>query len=194
MNVKKILGADFGKVDSKYGLKLTMLGIGVLNKDGQVSVYDKKAGTITTVPNDLSIGDIPFFAIPTNEIAAGDLVIHNGLIKVVSESDADGGVIAVNVRDQTEEVIIVAKNLFGYKNIAKIVSLFDPAGGGDSPFGGDLMKNPLMLMMLMGDKGDSLFGGDGDSMLPLLMMSQGGAGFGDLAKNPLMMMALLGGL
>jgi len=197
MDFKKMMGADFGKVDGKYGLRLTMLGIGVLTKNGQISVYDKTAKTITTVPDDLSIGELPFFAFPADKIEVGDLVIHNGLIKSITEID-ESGVIAIDILAQREEIILVSKNLFGFKGISKVISLFpaDGFGSGGSPFGGDLTKNPMLMMALMGD--GNLFGGDGDdSLMTMLMLSQMGGvggGFGDIAKNPMLMMMLMKGL
>lgn len=183
MNLKTIYGAEFGKINSNLGLRMTASGLGVKGSNGQITVYDKATGTLTTVPDELTIGDIPMYAFPADKLEKGDLIIHAGVIKVVKEPDAEG-CIAVNIRDQVEEIILIPRTFFGFKGISKVFSPFQGAiGGADGTF------NPMMLMLMDGDG----FGGDDNGLMMAMMMGgmNGGAnGFGDMSKNP-MLMAML---
>lgn len=193
LNLKNIYGAEFGKINDKFGLRLTANGLGVRGADGQITVLDKATKTLTTVPDALSIGDLPIYAFPADKLAAGDLIVHAGNVKAITEVDETGGVVAINFKTQTEEIILVPKTFFGFKGVAKIVSLFEGGFTGGAEGG----MNPMMLMLLS-DEGD-LFGdedGDGDGIMKMMLMSQmfGGKSDlfgGDMAKNPLMMLMLM---
>lgn len=188
MNMKSLFGGSvFGKIPNSP-IRFTIQGMGVKTKDGQVAVYDKAAKSITMVPDDLTIGDLPVFAMPTPALAEGDLIYHNGNVKFVREVKEGGNIVALNYQTQVCEEIIPAKTLFGYVAASKIISPFEGLVGGVA--GGDLTKNPLMLMALMGDGELSMGDGDDDGLMTMLLLSGGLGGgespFGDMTKNPLM--------
>lgn len=192
-SLKTLMGGIFGKYDK---LVLTMSGLGFKAKDGEVSVYDKTTKTITKVPGDFVIGDIPVYVIPAQDatLKEGDLVVHNDYLKVYLGKNEDGTHKAINVKTQEVQTLVPTKNLFGFGVFSKVVSLFDGIIGGTPADGGGLMnQNALLMLALMGDKDEE---GDLGDMLPLLALSGGlggAAGAGAGAMNPMMMALLMKG-
>lgn len=208
-NFAKMLGSQhIGRIDPSLGITFTMKGIGIRDKanGGNINVYDSANNTISAIPEDFVLGDFPAYAFPTNDLAAGDLVIHNNSLKFVKSKNEDGTVSVVNYKTQEIQNLIPAKTMLGYFVASKVFSPFSGivgggggGGGADGVFGG-LKPEMLMMLAMMGDDGeDGLFGGGDDSLFPLMMMSGGlgnlfgGAPAADGAANPMggMMQALI---
>lgn len=188
-SLKTLMGGFFGKYDK---LVLTMSGLGFKAKDGEVSVYDKASKTITKVPGDFVLGDIPVYVIPAQDttLKEGDLVVHNDYLKVYLGKNEDGTHKAINVKTQEVQTLVPTKNLFGFGVFSKVVSLFDGIIGGAPTAGGLMDQNALLMFALMGDKDKD---GGLDDMLPLLALSGGFGGTGAGAMNPMMMALLMKG-
>jgi len=188
LNLKAIMGGDFGKIDT---VVLTMSGLGYKGKDGDVSVYDKATKSITKVPGDFVIGDIPVYAIPSTEFKEGDLIMHRGYLKVFLGKDEDGNPKTINLQTQEFQTLVPTKNLFGYGVFSKVISPFGDFTGGLAATG-DGGTNPLMMLALMGDKDDE----DDDGIDPIMLMALSGGLGGNAAGgfNPLMLLALKGKL
>ena len=188
-SLKTLMGGFFGKYDK---LVLTMSGLGFKAKDGEVSVYDKASKTITKVPGDFVLGDIPVYVIPAQDatLKEGDLVVHNDYLKVYLGKNEDGTHKAINVKTQEVQTLVPTKNLFGFGVFSKVVSLFDGIIGGAPTAGGLMDQNALLMFALMGDKDED---GGLDDMLPLLALSGGFGGTGAGTMNPMMMALLMKG-
>lgn len=189
-SLKSLMGGLFGKYDK---LVLTMSGLGFKAKDGEVSVYDKASKTITKVPGDFVLGDIPVYVVPVQDanLKEGDLVVHNDYLKVYLGKNEDGTHKAINVKTQEVQTLVPTKNLFGFGVFSKVVSLFDGLiGGGTTASGGLMDQNSLLMLALMGDKDED---GDFGDILPLLAMSGGLGGAGAGGMNPMMMALLMKG-
>lgn len=183
ISMKTMFGSAFGKVDGSIGVALTIKGLGVKIADGSYAIYDKDTNSISTVPSDMILGEFPSYAFPTNELVAGDLIVHGNTLKFVKDKNEDGSFSAVNVKTQTIETILPAKTMLGYIVASKVFSPFSGMGGmfGGSSDGKPAMDSNMLMMMAMLGDGD-LFGGKGgkggdmDSLLPLMMMGgMGGA-------------------
>lgn len=193
-SLKSFFGSGFGKLDAANGVALTIQGLGVRGKDGQFNIFDKDTKTISAVPAEMSLGDFPAYAFPTNKLEVGDLVIHNGDLKYVSAvpDAAVGDAVAetefemVNIKTQVVEKVIPAKTMLGYVVASKV---FTPFGGtSGNIFGGTGAFNPQMLMALA-VMSDVDMGGDGDDGMAMAMLMGGGFGGGDAAgANPMMNM------
>lgn len=172
LNLKSMFGTTFGKLPDSLGIKFTVKGAGVRNSDGQIAVYNKETKEITLVPEDLSLGDFPSFAIPSKDVEVGDMIIQDNSIKFVTAKNTDGMINAINFKKGTEEVVLPAKTLFGYNAYAKVLSPFTDLfkGIGTDEAGTAFDEKTLILMSLMGDDDGS---SDLKSMLPMLLMSGG---------------------
>ena len=203
-SLTKLLGVNkFGKI-TDGSVKVGLSGLAAVGKDGQLRTYNPDTKEINVAPAEFAIGDFPAFIVPAeaNTLKAGDLFIHDKVMKFYVGLDADGkNKVAVNLQTEQLETIAPTKSLFGFNFVGKVVSLFGNILGG-TPAGADgapTDPNMLIMALMMGD-GD-MFGGDGDgldSILPLLLLSGGlgGAGganpLGALTSNPLMLMMLMG--
>ena len=185
-SMKGFFGSDFGRIHDE-GIALTANGLGVRTKSSSYAVYDKEKDTITVVPAELTFGEVPVFAFPTNKLEIGDLILHNGFLKYVAGVDKDNGdVLVIHVKTQEVQTIKPAKTMLGYVLASKVFTPFENMKG---MFGGDgsgkFDQNALMMMALMGD-GGFLGGDDGDGDDTMLMaMMMGGFGGGDASANPM---------
>ena len=182
MNLGNIMGdLKFGKADSRQ-FKLSMNGIAVRSADNKFNVYDEKTGTLIDVAG-MTFDFDALYVMPSNEVVKGDIILHAGF-PVFITSVEDGKVEGVKYLDRTIIRIPATKNIFGFNFYSKVISLFGDMGASSAdeanPFGA-MFSNPMMMMMMMGDKGSgngsSMFGGD---MMEMMMMSQmmgGGQGF-----------------
>lgn len=119
-----------------------------------------------------------------DKVMIGDFILHNdtwGRVNYIDEAT-----LSVEMPETHELVqVLPMKNIFGFNFYTKLVSLVDMNNFGastDSPFG----MLPMFMMMnnATGAKGTM------ESMLPMLLMANGGKMDMD---NPMMLMALCGG-
>ena len=177
LNLSKLMGGTFGKIDG-LGIKMTIQGLGIKASDGNIAVYDKDKNAIAAIPDDLTFGEVPVYAFPTNKFDVGDLIVHNNILKFVTKVNEDNSIEAVNIRDQIVQTIIPAKTMLGYFTASKVFTPFESICLGGAGAGGALDQNALMMLAMFGGDED----GDEDglsSMLPLMLMGGGLGGKGD---------------
>ena len=175
LNLSKLMGGTFGKIDG-LGIKMTIQGLGIKASDGNIAVYDKEKNAIAAIPDDLTFGEVPVYAFPTNKFDVGDLIVHNNILKFVTKVNEDNSIEAVNIRDQVIQTIIPAKTMLGYFTASKVFTPFESLklGGGEGGFD----QNTLMALAMFGGDEDS--DEDGlSSMLPLMLIGGGLGGKGD---------------
>ena len=185
-------GFDFGSC-ANDNVKVSMYGIAVKNASNTWVSYDSKTGNIIDV--DILNFDGKYLykmPVPIKDVAAGDVVIHNRKPMFVSRVEG-GKILAIDPAAGEEKVIILTKSMFGFDFATKVVNLFSGfmgAADANNPFGNMLplmlmndnksedmlpmflamggkfdMSNPMMMYLLMKDKGGS------NDVLPLLLMS-----------------------
>ena len=175
---------DFGPVNAST-VRMSMYGMAVKNKAGTWVSYNANSGEIMDVDVFNFDGAKFLYKMPVaiNDIAVGDVVIHNGAPMFVVFVPQDGKALTViDVINGERKDVMLAKSPFGFNFATKVVNFLGNAFNGnataDNPFG-----NMWMLMAMSGDNKDM-----GD-MLPLMLMTNGGTM--DMS-NPLMMWALMG--
>ena len=181
--MKKMFGnLEFGPVT----MKMSHLGIALMNNAGEMVSYDKTKDEIVNV--DLIDFDATnmIFAMPAaiKDIKKGDVIRHNK--STVFVTSTENGIHVVDVKAGEKKTILPTKSMFGFDFVTKIVCLFDfsnASASADQPFG-----NMLPLMLMSGD------GNMKDMMLPMMLMSGNGFDMSQMdMSNPLMLMALMGG-
>lgn len=178
METSKMFGKfDFGKVSGDK-VRMSPYGLAVKNTDGIWVAYDAAAGAIMNVDVFNFDGSNFLYKVPAaiNQVAIGDIVIHNRAPKFVKAIN-DDTLTVVDIVSGEITTILPTKSPFGFNFITKVMNLLgNITANADSPFGNML---PLMLMS------DS----NTNDMLPLVMMMNGGQF--DMS-NPLMLYALMG--
>lgn len=178
METNKMFGKfDFGKVSGDK-VRMSPYGLAVKNADGIWVAYDAAAGAIMNVDVFNFDGSNFLYKVPAaiNQVAIGDIVIHNRAPKFVKAIN-DDTLTVVDIVSGEITTILPTKSPFGFNFITKVMNLLgNITANADSPFGNML---PLMLMS------DS----NTNDMLPLIMMMNGGQF--DMS-NPLMLYALMG--
>lgn len=147
--------------------------------------YDAAQGAIVNEENlvlDLGI-DKMFILMPSKDVVAGDIVkVDNGYFAVTGITD--GNVKGINLNDGTAKTLIPEKNIIlGAMNYFVVKNMFGGLTGTST--GADFASNPLMLMALAGNGGDT-------DLSKMLLFSTLGQGGGDIMSNPMMLMALAG--
>lgn len=149
---------------------------------------------------------IPGIAIrtPVADLKPGDIIVmpDGGYSFNLGPTEEGGNLKIVNAKSGRATNFNPAKNtLLGNNGVLAVRNIFNLGGGGGA--GGGLFSNPLMLMLLLGNKdgddGDGGLGGLDKKTLMLLMLSGGlggqpggEGGAGGLFSNPLLLMLLLG--
>lgn len=154
--------------------RLTMNGVAI-NVNGEYKVYDVETGTLTNCGDfAFDIGDEMFFAIPTNAVTRGDIILGAG-----------GPATVINVNDHSIEsfdyksgtiVNIVPERHIFFGNTyfyTKIVSPFTSFAGGSS-------ESMMMMMMMQSMMKD---GSEMSKMMAMSMMMSGGFNFGKMFGN-----------
>lgn len=118
------------------------------------------------------------FVLPSIDVAAGDMVIHEGLVYTIV-STKDNEIKAVSYEDCTQTVIIPKTTMFGIKYFNKVFSIL----GDNFAATGDLFNNPMMLMALIEGKNSDLSN----------IMLMNSLASGDLASNPMALAMMLKG-
>lgn len=172
---------DFGPVNSST-VRMSMYGLAVKNKAGTWVSYDAASGNIVDVDVFNFDGAKFLYKMPVaiKNIAAGDIVIHNGAPMFVLGVPVGGKTLTVvDTINGERKDIMLATSPFGFNFATKVVNflgnMMTGAATADSPFG-----NMWMLMAMSGDT-------KMEDMLPMALM----AGGMDMS-NPMMMWALMG--
>lgn len=179
----KMMKFDFGPVDSS--VHMSLYGMAIKNASGTYVAYDVKTGSIMDVDIINFEGANKFMykmPVALSAVQIGDVIVHSKHPMFVSEVDIETNrMVAVDIYDGEEKVIVPTQSPFGFSFITKVVSLFNFAGTADAsnPFGN------MLPFLLMSDSKST----DKDNLLPLLFMMNGNT---DMAQNPMMMWALMG--
>ena len=180
---KEMMKFDFGPVDS--GVHMSLYGMAIKNASGTYVAYDVKTGSIMDVDIINFEGANKFMykmPVALSAVQVGDVIVHSKHPMFVSEVDIETNrMVAVDIYDGEEKVIVPTQSPFGFSFITKVVSLFNFAGTADAsnPFGN------MLPFLLMSDSKST----DKDNLLPLLFMMNGNT---DMAQNPMMLWALMG--
>ena len=182
MNTSKLTDLMFRQVNNVV-YDIMSGATSIKTSDGLVS-FDTKTGELVTNPLDSLGFELPAFALltPIKDISIGDLIVKDGKAVGFVSITSDGDLEVVRIDGFTGEYKPTSIKLFGQAaGIQVVKSLFNMNGTtGDQ----GLMGNPLMLMMLMGNKNKDM-----SSMLPFLLLGNGANTSG---MNPLMLVALMG--
>ena len=172
---------DFGPVNSQV-VRMSMYGLAVKNKAGTWVSYDTASGNIVDVDVFNFDGAKFLYKMPVaiKDIAAGDVVIHNGAPMFVLNVANDKTLTVVDVISGERKDIMLATSPFGFNFATKVVNflgnMVNGAATAENPFG-----NMWMLMAMSGDT-------KMDDMLPMALMMNGSMDM----SNPMMMWALMG--
>ena len=173
---------DFGPVNPST-VRMSMYGMAVKNKAGTWVSYDTASGNIVDVDVFNFDGAKFLYKMPVaiKDIAAGDIVIHNGAPMFVLAVPVGGKALTVvDTINGERKDIMLATSPFGFNFATKVVNflgnMMTGAATADSPFG-----NMWMLMAMSGDT-------KMEDMLPLALMAGGTMDM----SNPMMMWALMG--
>ena len=184
---------NFGSCE-RDNIKMSAYGLAIKNAEGVYVSYDAAAGKIMDVDIFNFDGGKFLYKMPVaiKDIKAGDVVIHNRVPMFVKAVGEDKKLAVIDPYAGEEKLIMLAESPFGFSFATKVVSLFNfdtTAAAPENPFGnmlpflcmgdgdidpmamclmmnqgGDLMKNPMaMYLMLKDNKGDK-------DMLPFLFM------------------------
>jgi len=218
MNLSKMFGnMEFGKLsDGRFAM--SPKGIAVRDSEGSWITFEPKTCSVTNVADMVfKSGGDSFFKMPVNQVNVGDIILHKEKVLFASEIRPDGRIEAYDFGANETIVVHPIKSIMGNMLFfTKVISLFSLMGIQDgNPENMDMsniMSNPMMMMLMMGDSGDDIMGGqmgdimmmnmmsgifngnndgtDINKMLPFLMMS------GDSSMDPfemMMMMNMMGG-
>ena len=158
---------DFGPCTNDQ-CHVSMYGIAVKNAAGVYVSYNPNTKEIVDVDILNFEGAKYMYKIPValNDIAVGDVIIHNRkpMFVISLSTDGSNNLTCVDVCAGEQKTIVPTVNMFGFNFVTKIVSLFNMMGNGtpspEHPFGNMLPfmlmgdnKNidPMMLMMMNGN-------------------------------------------
>ncbi len=181
MNTSKLTNLIFREVNNVV-YDLVSGATAIKTSEGLIS-FDQKTGELVTNPLETLGFELPAFAVltPIAQINIGDLIVKDGKAVGFVSMAADGELEVVRIDGFTGEYKPTSIKLFGQTaGIQVVKSLFNVDNGNAD----NMFSNPLMLMMLMGNKNKDM-----SSMLPFLLLGNGANTSG---MNPLMLMALMG--
>lgn len=169
--------------------KAMNMEIGVIN-DGSIEMSPQglairgEENTFCAVTKDGSImdvtgmtfsfdGSIMLMPVSLFAISAGDVIKVNGIYAHVIEAMRNSNSIKViDLAKREEKIVKVAKNIFGFNYVTKVVSMFGNNlmnASEDNPFGS--MGQFMMMQSMLGKDSDSK-----DIMTTMMMMSMFGGG------------------
>lgn len=173
---------DFGPVNPST-VRMSMYGLAVKNKAGTWVSYDAASGNIVDVDVFNFDGAKFLYKMPVaiKDIAAGDIVIHNGAPMFVLGVPVGGKTLTVvDTINGERKDIMLATSPFGFNFATKVVNflgnMMAGAATADNPFG-----NMWMMMAMSGENKDM------NDILPFLVMNNATPG---IDNNVLMFMAL----
>ncbi len=173
----------FGKVASGM-CRLTMNGDIAVKTGNGYKAYSLKDQTLTNVTNFcFNIGEEYFFVVPTNKVAAGDIILVDGKPKCVISCDKKV-ITAIDYESSEIRQILPERHVFmgNAYFYGKIVSVFGNTKFLKSQKGIGKMMKMMMLSSMFNGKQDSSNGGMGQ-MLPMMMLMNGGNGFSDMFEG-----------
>jgi hypothetical protein len=180
----KMMKFDFGPVDSS--VHMSLYGMAIKNASGTYVAYDVKTGSIMDVDIINFEGANKFMykmPVALSAVQIGDVIVHSKHPMFVSEVDIETNrMVAVDIYDGEEKVIVPTQSPFGFSFVTKVVSLINFTNGADAanPFG-----NMLPFLLMNDNKGCE----SSTSMALAMAMMNGNA---DMAQNPMMLWALMG--
>lgn len=159
---------DFGPMNGNV-VRLSMYGLAVKNKAGTYVAYDAANGALMDV-DILNFDGAQFLykmPVAIKDIAAGDIVIHQGVPMFVQNVvNTNKSLVVIDPVNGERKEIMLARSPFGFDFATKIVNFLGnmtaTTASADNPFG-----NMWMLLALTGDNKDM------SDMLPLMMASKG---------------------
>lgn len=163
----------FGKIAPGM-CRLSMSGgIAVKTENGYKS-YNVKTGRLTNCDSFVfDIGEEFFFVIPTNKVKVGDIILIGGKPKCVIEAEKNK-LTVINYEDSTIDTVLPERHVFMGNTYfyGKIVSMF-----GNNFMSEKKGTNKIMSYMLMSQmfKGNGIASNSGNSMLPMMMLMNGGS-------------------
>lgn len=170
--MNNIFNGMFGKV--AHGMcRLSMSGgIAVKTSNGYKS-YNTKTGRLTNCDSFVfNIGEEFFFVIPTNKVEPGDIILVSGKPKCVVKAEKET-ITVINYEDSTVETILPERHVFMGSTYfyGKIVSMF-----GNNFMKGKKGMDKMMSYMIMSEmmKGNGAASGNANSMMPVMMLMNGG--------------------
>lgn len=177
----KMMKFDFGPVDSS--VHMSLYGMAIKNASGTYVAYDVKTGSIMDVDIINFEGANKFmYKMPVvlSAVQIGDVIVHSKHPMFVSEVDIETNrMVAVDIYDGEEKVIVPTQSPFGFSFITKVVSLINFVNSADAsnPFG-----NMLPFLLMSDSKNND------SSMLMAMAMT---CGHTDMMKNPMLVYALM---
>lgn len=185
-----IFNGMFGPV--KEGMcRIGMNGKVAIKTSSGYKSYDVSTGRLTNCTGfAFDVGEDMFFVIPTNKVAKGDIILASGTPKCVIEAGKNE-IKAFCYETGNIETMVPERHVFMGKQYfyGKIVSIFGNAISGGKGGMNSMFKYMMMSQMMknMGgnreprfgsaDSSDNMFGGN--SMLPMMLMMNGGGGIFD---------------
>ena len=159
---------DFGPMNGNV-VRLSMYGLAVKNKAGTYVAYDAANGALMDV-DILNFDGAQFLykmPVAIKDIAAGDIVIHQGVPMFVQNVvNTNKSLVVIDPVNGERKEMMLARSPFGFDCATKIVNFLGnmtaTTASADNPFG-----NMWMLLALTGDNKDM------SDMLPLMMASKG---------------------
>ena len=177
-----------GKVDNEC-IKMSHLGIAVMNKEQVFVSYDKDNNALVNVDIASVDGESFLFKMPVqvSEIKVGDCIVHNDTYFYIESTSP---LIGINYYDGVKVAIQLTANMFGFNFVTKVFSMLDMA----NVTGNNNMNAMLPLMLMSKEEGSS-----NDMMKTMLMMQMmqqtndnQPLANNNMFNNPLMLMALAG--
>lgn len=174
---------DFGPMNGNV-VRLSMYGLAVKNKTGTYVAYDATNSTLMDV-DILNFDGAQFLykmPVAIKDIAAGDIVIHQGVPMFVQNVvNTNKSLVVIDPVNGERKEIMLARSPFKFDFATKIVNLlgnFNCGASADNPFG-----NMLPLLML---------GNDNHNIDPLMCFAMmGNCGNINFSNNPMLMYALM---
>lgn len=171
---------DFGPMNGNV-VRLSMYGLAVKNKTGTYVAYDAANSTLMDV-DILNFDGAQFLykmPVAIKDIAAGDIVIHQGVPMFVQNVvNTNKSLVVIDPVNGERKEIMLARSPFGFDFATKIVNFLGnmtaTAASAENPFG-----NMWMLLAMSGDNKDM------SDMLPLMMASK-------CNIDPMMMFFMMG--
>lgn len=169
------LNGMFGKIAPGM-CRLSMSGgIAVKTSTGYKS-YNVKSGRLTNCNSFVfDIGEEFFFVIPTNKVEVGDIILISGKPKCVIEAEKNK-LTVINYEDSTIDTVLPERHVFMGNTYfyGKIVSMFGNNFMSGKKGMNKMMSYMLMAEMMKGNAGTGTTSMGGNSMLPMMMLMNGG--------------------
>ena len=162
-------GKLFGKV-APGQVRMSMNGDMAIKTSNGYKTYNVEDGSLTNCDNFVfDVGSEFFFIIPTNKVEKGDVILASGKPHCVIKTE-DNRIEALRYEDGSIVNIVPERNMFMGRTYfyGKIVSMFGQMKGKSKGMN-SMMKYMVMSEMMKGNKS-----GDMGSMLPMMMLMNGG--------------------